>query len=234
MYLSREEERILDGEKGWAYQVAMRILVKLGDLFGADRLIPIESAHISGVSYKTIGDASIDFLEALGKSGVKVMVKSTANPAGIDYSHPEEMIGVAEVKEKQNRIIEIYRSIGIAMILGDMALVASGNSMMGQFRNPYPYIAVAVGGGALVITQFAFWRARAMVVVPTINSFIILTNLTADKTKKNTQTNFLHYNTMKRSSTISTNTNPGIHTTKSSSISSSTSKYSIIFYSSSC
>jgi len=117
MYLSREEERILDGEKGWAYQVAMRILVKLGDLFGADRLIPIESAHISGVSYKTIGDASIDFLEALGKSGVKVMVKSTANPAGIDYSHPEEMIGIFEVKEKQNRIIEIYRKMGIDMIL---------------------------------------------------------------------------------------------------------------------
>ena len=47
MYLSREEERIYEGEEGWAYQVAMKILVKLGDLFNADRLIPIESAHIS-------------------------------------------------------------------------------------------------------------------------------------------------------------------------------------------
>jgi len=65
--------------------------------------------------------------------------------------------------------------IGIAMILGDMALVASGNSMWGQLKNPYPYLAIAVGAVALVITQFAFWRARAMVVVPTINSFIILT-----------------------------------------------------------
>jgi len=65
--------------------------------------------------------------------------------------------------------------IGIAMILGDMALVESGNSMLGQFSNPYPYLAVAVGAVALVVTQLAFWRARAMVVVPTINSFIILT-----------------------------------------------------------
>jgi len=66
-------------------------------------------------------------------------------------------------------------TIGIAMILGDMALVESGNSMLGQFSNPYPYLAVAVGAIALVVTQLAFWRARAMVVVPTINSFIILT-----------------------------------------------------------
>jgi len=65
--------------------------------------------------------------------------------------------------------------IGIAMILGDMALVRSGNSLWGQLENPYPYVAVAVGAVALVLTQLAFWRARAMVVVPTINSFIILT-----------------------------------------------------------
>ncbi|HDM88805.1 MAG TPA: DUF521 domain-containing protein, partial [Candidatus Bathyarchaeota archaeon] len=117
MYLSREEERIYEGEKGWAYQVAMKILVKLGDLFNADRLIPIESAHISGVSYKTIGDASIDFIEALSRSEAKARVESTLNPAGIDYEHPEEMIGLLEIREKQDRIIRAYKSMGIKPIL---------------------------------------------------------------------------------------------------------------------
>jgi drug/metabolite transporter (DMT)-like permease len=65
--------------------------------------------------------------------------------------------------------------IGVALILADMALVKSGNSILGQLRNPYPYIAMFLGLGALTTTQLAFWRARAMVVVPTINSFIILT-----------------------------------------------------------
>jgi len=55
MYLTKEEERILGGEEGYASQVAMKILVALGDLFKADRLIPIKSAHISGVSHKTLG-----------------------------------------------------------------------------------------------------------------------------------------------------------------------------------
>jgi len=117
LYLTREEERIYEGEKGWAYQTAMRILVKLGDLFEADRLIPIDSAHVSGVSYKTIGDAAIELLEALVEAGAKSKVKSTANPAGIDYNHLEEMITLPEVHEKQARIINLYENMGINPIL---------------------------------------------------------------------------------------------------------------------
>jgi drug/metabolite transporter (DMT)-like permease len=65
--------------------------------------------------------------------------------------------------------------IGTAMILGDMALVKSGNDFFGQLKNPYPYVALLIGLAALTTTQLAFWRAKAMVVVPTINSFVILT-----------------------------------------------------------
>jgi predicted aconitase len=82
VYLTREEERIYDGEYGWAKQVCMRILVKLGELFNASRLIPIEAAHVSGVSYKTLGDAPTDFLEALANSGEKTVVEATLNPQG--------------------------------------------------------------------------------------------------------------------------------------------------------
>ena len=55
MHLTKEEEKVYDGEYGWANQVAMKILVRLGDLFAATKLIPIKSARISGVSYKTLG-----------------------------------------------------------------------------------------------------------------------------------------------------------------------------------
>ena len=117
MYLSKEEERIYEGEEGWAYQTAMKILVKLGDLFEADRLIPIDSAHISGVSYKTIGDAAVEFLESLAKAGAKAKVRSTANPGGIDYNHLEEMVKIPRLRERQSRIIELYRNMGIDTIL---------------------------------------------------------------------------------------------------------------------
>ena len=117
MHLTAEEERIYNGEQGWAYQTAMKILVKIGDLFDAERLIPIQSAHIAGVSYKTLGDAPIEFLEALAKTGAKSKTASTANPSGLDY---EGIIGSAvsrDIREKQAKIVELYQRMGIKPVL---------------------------------------------------------------------------------------------------------------------
>jgi predicted aconitase len=113
LYLTPEEEKIYDGEHGWAYEISMKILVRLGDLFGASRLIPIESAHISGVSYKTLGDAPTDFLEALAKAGGKARVFSTLNPSGFDPDHASEMRIPSDFREKQNRILGLYEKMGV-------------------------------------------------------------------------------------------------------------------------
>jgi len=113
MYLTKEEERILEGEMGWAYQTAMKVLVKLGELFGATRLIPVRSAHISGVSYKTIGDAPVEFLEEIVKAGGVAQVESTINPAGFDPEHVDEMPIPEEFRFKQSRIINLYKKMKI-------------------------------------------------------------------------------------------------------------------------
>ena len=117
MYLTKEEEKIYDGELGWAYQVSMKILVKLGDLYGAKRLIPIESAHISGVSYKTIGEASIEFLRELAESGGRVKVKATTNPSGMDYEYTVFRNLPGDLIENQRKIIDLYRKMGANTIL---------------------------------------------------------------------------------------------------------------------
>ncbi|MBS7635436.1 aconitase X catalytic domain-containing protein [Candidatus Bathyarchaeota archaeon] len=153
MHLTREEEKIYDGELGWAYQVSMRILVKLGDLYGADNLIPIESAHISGVSYKTIGDAAIDFLEALAGSDVKTSVTATTNPAGIDYENAIFTSLSGDIIKKQKRIINLYAKMGIKASLtctpyyikaprcgahlswAESSAVVYANSMIGAWTN---------------------------------------------------------------------------------------------------
>ncbi len=113
MYLSKEEERILDGEMGEWRRKAMQILVTLGDVFGAERLIPIRSAHISGVSYKTLGDEPIRFLEDLSELGARTAVDSTLNPCGFDLQRPDEMGTPDYVREPQMRIVRTYESMGI-------------------------------------------------------------------------------------------------------------------------
>ena len=63
--------------------------------------------------------------------------------------------------------------IGVAMILADMGLVKSGESISGMLTNQYAYLALISATVALALTQLAFWRSTAMIVVPTINSFLV-------------------------------------------------------------
>ena len=111
MYLSQEEERILDGEFGWANQVSMRILVQLGELFNATKLIPIESAHVSGVSYKTLGDAPIEFLKALADSQGKVKVRATLNPQSFSPEYLDQKLP-QHIRYKQFSILEQFDKMG--------------------------------------------------------------------------------------------------------------------------
>jgi predicted aconitase len=116
MHLTRQEEKIYDGEFGWAYETSMKILVRLGDLFDATRLIPIKSAHISGVSYKTLGDAPIDFLKALVENKAKVRVPSTLNPSSFDPYYMTNRI-TPEQMEKQTQILALYKQMGVTPAL---------------------------------------------------------------------------------------------------------------------
>ena len=59
MQLDQDDERILAGEQGETRQKMLELLVALGKVFGAERLVPIRSAQVSGASYKTIGNTGL-------------------------------------------------------------------------------------------------------------------------------------------------------------------------------
>jgi len=113
MYLTKEEESVLEGEKGEALSFAMKILVNLGDLEEANRLIPIVSAHVSGVSYHTAGEGLIKLLQELNGMHAKVSVPTSLNPAGMDLKRWEEIGYPEDFASKQNIIIDLYAKIGI-------------------------------------------------------------------------------------------------------------------------
>ncbi|WP_135609748.1 aconitase X catalytic domain-containing protein [Methanococcoides sp. AM1] len=110
MHLTKEEERTLNGEDGETLQKAMEILVALGDIYGADSLIPVKSAQIAGVSYKTIGDAGLEWISDLNG---KVKVPSILNPAGMDMQRWRDMGIEPDFAEKQVEVIKAYESLGI-------------------------------------------------------------------------------------------------------------------------
>jgi hypothetical protein len=113
MYLTKEEERIINGEEGEGYRRAMELLVALGEIRGAEKLIPVTSAQVSGVSYKTIGDAGLEFLRGLAATGVKARITATLNPMGADMLQWQELGFKKEFMEKQLEILEAYKKMGI-------------------------------------------------------------------------------------------------------------------------
>ena len=87
MELTKFEEKILAGSKGEVYASAYRVLLAIGQATEAEKLVPIEWAHVSGVNYNTIGDAGVDFLHEVA-NGVRFKVRTTINPMGYDRSKP--------------------------------------------------------------------------------------------------------------------------------------------------
>jgi len=113
MFLSREEEKILDGEKGWILERAMRLLTTIGDLNNAERLVPIKRSQVAGVSYKTVGDPTLHLVEEFAKENVRVRTKATQNPAGMDLKRWREMEVPDGFAEKQLRICRAYEKLGV-------------------------------------------------------------------------------------------------------------------------
>ncbi len=112
MYLSREEESIYQGERGETLRRMMEILVALGDIYGAEKLVPVRSVQIAGVSYKNIGEAGLEWISDLQG---QVVVPSILNPAGMDLCRWKEMGVEEEFALKQQQTIEAYRRLGVTI-----------------------------------------------------------------------------------------------------------------------
>ncbi len=81
MELTPEEKEMAEGKYGKATQTAMEILVTLGEIYGAKRLIDVTSVQIAGVSYANLNEPGLDWLEKMAEDG-KVRTLVTLNPAG--------------------------------------------------------------------------------------------------------------------------------------------------------
>jgi predicted aconitase len=114
MHLTQEEEGILAGEAGEGRQWAMQLLVGLGRIFGAEDLVPIGSAQLAGVSYKTIGEAGLKWLQDVSRTSV-VSVPAMLNPAGMDPNRWEDMGVPEEFAAKQRAILRAYNRMGVEL-----------------------------------------------------------------------------------------------------------------------
>ncbi len=112
MYLDPDDERILAGEQGETKAKMLELLVALGKVFGAERLVPIRSAQVSGASYKTIGEYGLQWLSSLD---AKAVVPAVLNPIGMPRERWQEMGVVPDFAKKQQAVIAAYERLGIGL-----------------------------------------------------------------------------------------------------------------------
>ena len=111
MRLTPRQKRTRDrGTK--SQRIALRLLTALGEVYGAERFVPITSAHIAGASYKMIGDPGLEFIEDFARDA-KVVVPATVNPLAMDLERWREQGVPEEFAAKQRRIADAYRRMGV-------------------------------------------------------------------------------------------------------------------------
>ncbi len=113
MHLTSEEIAMLSGAEGRATEKSMQILVALGRIYGAKRMIPVSSVQIAGVSYDNLGEAGLQFLSEMADGGGKVRVPAMLNPAGMDVENWQALGIPPEFAEKQMQVLDAFTRMGV-------------------------------------------------------------------------------------------------------------------------
>jgi len=146
---------MLSGERGEAARLAMQILVRMADVYGADRLMDITQAHIDSAIY--LGDATLEFAERLAALGAKVAVPTSLNVSGVDECGWHEWSVPPDWAEKARRQMIAYQSMGATpmwtcapyqtemrphfgqqIAWGESNAIAFANSVIGARTERYP------------------------------------------------------------------------------------------------
>ena len=99
-----------NGEGGPAQALAMSILVRMAEVYGAAELMDISQAHIDSTIY--LGDATLEFAERLASLGARVAVPTSLNVSGVDECGWKDWAVKPEWAAKAARQMLAYERMG--------------------------------------------------------------------------------------------------------------------------
>ncbi len=108
--LDERDHALLAGESGEGAALAMRLVVRLGEIAGAPRLRDVTRAHVDSCLYH--GQAGLDFIERLVGGGARASIPTTLNVSSLDLLHPGRVELDEEVATNAERLIDAYEALG--------------------------------------------------------------------------------------------------------------------------
>ncbi|MBE6735084.1 MAG: DUF521 domain-containing protein [Ruminococcaceae bacterium] len=94
MILTKEQQAILDGEKGETLSKVMKTLVMYGEAFGAEKLVPVTSKYnhlVTSFGLKVMSPV-YDLMQQLLNEGVKSSQKFSVDPRPLDKNVPANFL----------------------------------------------------------------------------------------------------------------------------------------------
>ncbi len=187
LQLTPGETALLNGAEGPAPQLAMRIVVRMGEILGAGELVEIVSSHIDGCLHH--GDGGVEFAERLVELGGAVTVPATLNVGALDLLNPARVRSHGHRREMALRQMRAYQALGCAptwtcapyqaghrptpgqhVAWGESNAVCFANSVLGARTNRYGDfmdICCAISGRAPRTGLHLGEQRRATIVVDT-------------------------------------------------------------------
>lgn len=113
MQLTDAEKRMLDGKMGEAVQFSMELLTKVGETYGAERLVEVRSVHTAAVYPELL--AAVEMMEGFADRGGRFLVPATVNPAHLpcNFGRWPDLPEPAEYLEKARRIVAAIDRMGV-------------------------------------------------------------------------------------------------------------------------
>ena len=86
MELTKEQQAILDGEKGETMAKVLETLIRYGEIFGAEKLVPVSSKYnhlVTSFGLKALGPV-YDLMDQLIRAGAVSGQKFSVDPRPLD------------------------------------------------------------------------------------------------------------------------------------------------------
>jgi len=176
LYLTNEEQRLLDGEFGYALETAMSVLVKFGDMYGADKMIEIDNVHVDASTYSGIHEAGLQFCKTLANENARFKVPTTLCISAMDFSLWPQLRVPSKFAKKQMELADAYFRMGATptwtcapyqygsgirfgqdIAWGESNAIAFANSVVGARTNRYADLVDVCAGLTGKVPRFGLY-----------------------------------------------------------------------------
>ncbi len=115
MHLTREERRMLAGERGAPVCRAIEQQLRVGEFWGARRFVEVTNVHMMG-DIEVMGDAGLGFLRDAGQAKARCVRPTSTNARCMDFAWCERFGQSAQVVRKEREIIAILKRMDVTTV----------------------------------------------------------------------------------------------------------------------